>query len=104
MRRHVWAAALVLVALAAGRGVGGDPPPSPAAPACWWQRVRPAGGWHPYGGGLLHWWDPLCFPRGGGPDDYCRKPLPDVCWPAVPCGAGSGVTATLPPPTPTRAP
>jgi hypothetical protein len=44
-------------------------------------RLSPAGGWHPYGGGLLHWWNPNCFPRCGAPDDYCRKPLPRVCWP-----------------------
>jgi hypothetical protein len=33
------------------------------------------------GGGLLHWWDPACYPCYGGPDDYCRKSLPKLCWP-----------------------
>ncbi len=43
-------------------------------------RIHPVGGWNP-GGGLLHWWNPHCFPRWCGPDDYCRKPPPDVCRP-----------------------
>jgi hypothetical protein len=47
-------------------------------------RFAPAGGWHPDAGGLLHWWNPGCFPRCGGPDDYCRKPPPRVCWPPYP--------------------
>src|SRR4051794_17708559 len=53
----------------------------PASRASFLQRVGPVGGWFPYGGGLLHWWDPHCFPRWGGPDDYCHKNLPPVCWP-----------------------
>jgi hypothetical protein len=48
------------------------------------QRFHPVGGWHPDGGGLLHWWPRHCFPCCGGPDDYCRKPLPRVCWPPYP--------------------
>jgi hypothetical protein len=47
-------------------------------------RFRPAGGWSPDGAGLIHWWNPRCFPRCGGPDDYCRKPTPAVCWPPYP--------------------
>ena len=47
-------------------------------------RLGPVGGWDPYGGGLLRWWNPCCFPRCGAPDDYCRKPLPKVCWPPYP--------------------
>jgi hypothetical protein len=45
------------------------------------QRMRPVGGWHPDSGGLLHWWNPRCSPPCGGPDDYCRKPMPRICWP-----------------------
>jgi len=41
----------------------------------------PVGGWFRYGGGLLSWWPSCCFPSCGAPDDYCRKPLPNVCWP-----------------------
>jgi hypothetical protein len=48
------------------------------------QRLHPVGGWDPYGGGLLHWWNRHCFPHDCGPDDYCRKPLPKVCWPPYP--------------------
>ncbi|MHC5544956.1 hypothetical protein ACYOEI_42515, partial [Singulisphaera rosea] len=36
--------------------------------------------------------NPNCFPRWCGPDDYCRKPLPNLCRPAFP--------AYGPPPTP----
>jgi len=60
-------------------------------PGCWGQSqphslggLSPAGGWHPYGGGLLHCWNPRCFPCQAAPDDYCRKPLPRVCWPPYP--------------------
>jgi hypothetical protein len=45
------------------------------------RRLHPVGGWHPYGGGLFHWWNRACFPGCGAPDDYCRKPLPKLCWP-----------------------
>jgi len=48
------------------------------------KRLSPVGGWCPYGGGLLHWWPRHCFPCAGAPDDYCRKPLPRVCWPPYP--------------------
>jgi hypothetical protein len=48
------------------------------------QSWHPTGGWLPYGGGLVKWWDPHCFPRGGCPDDYQRKPLPKVCCPQYP--------------------
>jgi len=46
-------------------------------------RVLPVGGCDP-GGGLFHWWDPHCFPRCCGPDTYCRKPIPKLCWPHYP--------------------
>lgn len=48
------------------------------------KRLSPAGGWCPYGSGLIHWWPQHCFPCAGAPDDYCRKPLPRVCWPPYP--------------------
>ena len=45
------------------------------------QRMRPAGGWHPDAGGLLHWWDPHCFPRCGGPDDCaCSESDDRLIW------------------------
>ncbi|HEX4130268.1 MAG TPA: hypothetical protein VHZ24_09505 [Pirellulales bacterium] len=51
-----------------------------SAPSSLLQRFAPAGGWHPDGGRLLHWWNPCCFPHCGVPDDYCRKPMPCICW------------------------
>jgi hypothetical protein len=91
MRRCTWIAALILTIIA-GQRAGADAPPSCGPDhSCLVQRIAPAGGWRPYGGGLLHWWNPHCFPCAGCPDDYCRKPLPCLCWPAYPpfyvCGA-----------------
>jgi hypothetical protein len=84
MRRHLWIGALFVALIAAGRGSGAEPPCCEPTQDCFFKRLAPVGGWHPYGGGLLHWWNPFCFPCGGAPDDYCRKPLPRVCWPAYP--------------------
>ena len=81
MRCQVWIGALVVALIAGGRGLGAEPWP---CQDCYWQRLHPVGGWNPYGGGLLRWWNPCCFPRCGAPDDYCRKPLPKVCWRAYP--------------------
>jgi hypothetical protein len=83
MRHQVWIGTLIVALIGAAGGLraeplGGDPQP------CFLKRLGPAGGWNPDGGGLLHWWNPHCFPRSGAPDDYCRKPLPGVCWPAYP--------------------
>ncbi len=99
MNRQAWIGAALLALLAAGRACGEQPSVAPApasscaatapagapdqVPGCL-RQVAPAGGWDPYGGGLLHWWPPHCFPRCGAPDDYCRKPLPCVCWPPYP--------------------
>ncbi len=80
---RLWAFGLVVMTCAQVRGgdCGDCPPPE----AHFLKRLRPVGGWNP-GGGLLHWWNPNCFPRWCGPDDYCRKPFPNVCrpycWPA----------------------
>jgi hypothetical protein len=101
--------AVLVALLAAGWAFGGEPPGSEPRPitsvgawcpdpvvalsgdraatggiACCLRQLGPAGGWDPYGGGLLHWWPRHCFPQCGGPDDYCRKPLPPVCWPPYP--------------------
>ena len=72
-------AVALLTLLAAGPAKSGEP-----TPEGFLQRLGPAGGWHPYGGGLLCWWPRGCFPRCGGPDDYCRKSLPSACWPPYP--------------------
>jgi hypothetical protein len=78
------ALALVLVLGACGRATAGECGHPDAGRPHVFQRVHPAGGWHPDSGGLFHWWNPHCFPRCGGPDDYCRKPPPNVCWPPYP--------------------
>jgi hypothetical protein len=84
MRRHVGIGAVLLALSAAGWACGGEPPCAAPGPPCLPGRLGPAGGWHPYGGGLLHWWNPDWFPRSGTPDDYCRKPLPRFGWPPYP--------------------
>ena len=84
MRRQAWIGVALLALIAAGWACGGEPPCSEPRPACSPWRLGPTGGWFPYGGGLLRWWPQHCFPRCGGPDDYCRKPLPSVCWPPYP--------------------
>ena len=83
MTRRQWLTALVLAVAVAGRGYAGDHGCEPTEP-CWLKRIHPVGGWDPYGGGILHWWNPNCFPCGGGPDDYCRRKLPCACWPPYP--------------------
>jgi hypothetical protein len=84
MRSQVRTWALVLTLIAGGQGLCAERECCEPPQQVFLQRLHPVGGWQPYGGGLLHWWDPDCFPRCGTPDDYCRKPLPRVCWPAYP--------------------
>jgi hypothetical protein len=76
--------AFLLILIAGGQGLGGEPGCCEPPQQGFLRRLHPVGGWDPYGGGLLHWWNPCCFPRCGAPDDYCRKPLPRVCWPPYP--------------------
>jgi hypothetical protein len=84
MRRlRLTAAMLLTLAVVAPAHGGDDHPCEPAGPGLF-TRLQPAGGWDPYGGGLLRWWNPHCFPKTCGPDDYCRKNLPCVCWPPYP--------------------
>jgi hypothetical protein len=83
MRALVWTA-VVAALLASGWELRAENPRDGLAQDSLLKRLAPAGGWHPYGGGLLHWWPAHCFPCNGGPDDYCRKPLPSVCWPPYP--------------------
>ena len=84
MKLQLWLGAALVVLLAWGRGSGSEPQCCPPPQANFLERLHPVGGWHPDSGGLLHWWNPHCFPCCGGPDDYCRKPLPHVCWPHYP--------------------
>src|ERR1700724_3330922 len=84
MKRHLWIGAFVVALIAGSRGPAGGPQCCEASRDPFLKRVGPVGGWHPYGGSLIRWWNPCCFPRCGAPDDYCRKPLPSVCWLAYP--------------------
>ena len=84
MKQRVWPAALLFLAIAvAGESIA-DPPKGQSCQGAFLERLKPQGGYFPYGGGLLHWWNPCCFPHCCAPDDYCRKSLPNVCWPACP--------------------
>jgi hypothetical protein len=84
MRLQAWIGVALLTLLAAGWACAEEPPCAESRPASSPWRLGPTGGWFPYGGGLLRWWPRDCFPRCGGPDDYCRKPLPSVCSPPYP--------------------
>jgi hypothetical protein len=84
MRRHGWIGALLVAMLAGGQSLGAERACGEPSEDCFLKRLSPTGGWHPYGGGLLHWWPHHCFSCRGAPDDYCRKPLPRVCYPPYP--------------------
>jgi hypothetical protein len=71
----------VLSLIASGSTLGGEPLEGDAHILDRW---HPVGGWNPYGGGIFHWWKPGCFPCATAPDDYCKKPLPRLCWPTYP--------------------
>jgi hypothetical protein len=96
MRRRVWIGAFLLALSGGTWGLAGEPACCEPAEPYWLKRLRPVGGWDPYGGGLLHWWNPHCFPRGGAPDDYDRKKLPCVCWPPYPPSSTWGPPAAAP--------
>ncbi len=83
MRRQTWIGAVLLALLVGGWTWAGEPACCEPGPGLL-HKVGPAGGWNPYGGGLLHWWKPCCFPRCGAPDDYCRKKMPYPCWHGYP--------------------
>lgn len=84
MTRKICWLVLIVALAGANQGMTGQPSCCPPPEDSFLKRIHPVGGWHPYGGGLLHWWPHHCFPCGGAPDDYCRKPLPPVCWPPYP--------------------
>ena len=98
MKTMPWIGAVLLLVILAGQGLGNQGACDGTSQTGFWHRFAPSGGWNPYGGGLLHWWTPACFPHGGGPDDYCRKPLPRTCWPCyLPYTNGN---SPAPPPSP----
>lgn len=84
MRRLEWIVTLVAALVGVGHGLRAEHGCCPPPEDCFLKRLAPVGGWHPDAGGLWHWWPRHCFPCGGAPDDYCRKPLPRVCWPPYP--------------------
>jgi hypothetical protein len=76
--------ALIVAFGACGQAKGGEGAQCDPSRPHLLQRIGPAGGWHPDCGGVWHWWNPRCFVRTCGPDDYCRKPPPSVCRPCDP--------------------
>jgi hypothetical protein len=89
--------ATLFVVLAGWPAYCAEPPCCDAPGEGFLQRVHPVGGWAPYGGGLLRWWPTGCFPCSTAPDDYCRKPLPRICWPASPpCSTWVATDASKP--------
>ena len=84
MKRQIIMCASVLTVITFGWALGGEPAYDESPQPHFVRRLRPTGGWNPYGGGVLHWWKRDCFPCYAAPDDYCRKPLPRVCWPQYP--------------------
>ena len=84
MRSQPGMCVLLLTLIVGGQVFGGERECCDPPQQNFLQRLHPVGGWQPYGGGLLHWYNYHCFPCGGAPDDYCRKPLPRLCWPAYP--------------------
>lgn len=84
MRCKMWVGILLVALIVACPGLSSEPPGGQPTQDGFFKRLAPVGGWCPDAGGLLHWWNPDCFPRCSTPDDYCRKPQPKVCWPAYP--------------------
>jgi hypothetical protein len=80
MNIRLWIAVVVCLWLAGVTAQAGDHPGDrhDSEPTLL-SRIAPVGGCDPDGRGLFHWWDPHCFPRPCGPDDYCRKPFPRFC-------------------------
>jgi hypothetical protein len=82
MRRRIWMAAVFVTLTALGRASCTEPSCCKPPEESFLKRLRPVGGWCPYGTGPLGWWNAHWFPCCGGVDDYCRKPLPPFGWPA----------------------
>jgi len=78
MRRHAGIGAIAIALFAATAAHSGEPDDSKPSRSHFLHRIEPCGGWNP-GGGLFHWWDARCLPSACGPDDYCRKPFPNLC-------------------------
>jgi hypothetical protein len=81
MKRIIQIAFLLATLAPGGLLLAGDPCGCDTTQCCSFFQFAPAGGWHPDGGGVCHWWPKGCFPCCGSCDDYCRKPLPCICRP-----------------------
>jgi hypothetical protein len=80
-KNHVnpWLIVLALTACPLPLAHGGDPHDGPVDRPHFLARLGPRGGWNPDGRGIYHWWNRHCYPRSCAPDDYCRKPMPELC-------------------------
>jgi hypothetical protein len=97
VKNHLKLSAIVLALTSCSLAHGGDADDGEPLRPHFLARLGPRGGWNPDGRGMFHWWNPHCYPQACGPDDYCRKPMPNVCrpWPNTLVGPG-----TQPQPTP----
>jgi hypothetical protein len=84
MKTQITLVTIALAVITNTQARAGEPGDSESHRPHFLGRLRPVGGCNPDGRGLFHWWNPHCFPRSCGPDDYCRKPMPNVCRPSAP--------------------
>ena len=93
MKRRAGLAAMALVLMGTTTARTGEHIVYEPGRPNFFQRMHPVGGWNP-GGGLFHWWDPCCLSSACGPNDYCRKPFPNVCrYPIAPACAAPAQAA-----------
>ena len=79
VKNHVKLAALMLALSTCSLVRAGDLEDGAGQHPHFLGRLKPRGGWNPDGRGMFHWWNRHCYPRPCGPDDYCRKPMPELC-------------------------
>lgn len=101
MKNHVRLCTALLTALVCIQAYAGDPGDGEVYRPHFFGRLKPRGGWNPDGRGIFHWWNPDCYPNFCGPDDYCRKPMPNVCRPRF---ASSNSAYNQPHPAPATTP
>jgi hypothetical protein len=83
MKEHARFWAALLTAMMCAHAHAGDTVDDDIHHSHFLARLNPRGGWNPDGRGMFHWWSRHCYPRPCGPDDYCRKPMPNLCRPFV---------------------
>jgi hypothetical protein len=104
MRMQITLGAIAVALMMPTQARAGEPGDAQAHKSHFLGRLRPVGGCNPDGRGLFHWWNPNCFPRSCGPDDYCRKPMPNVCRPWALSYAGAYPQPQTQPQPPVPAP